>query len=64
MYKRQPSLVAELGSIIEEHLKSIGMLHDPEMSDAQRALIAEKRRAYEQNQKKNADTLSLSLIHI
>ena len=47
-----PSLVAELGTIIEDHLKSIGMLHDPEMSDAQRALIAEKRRAYEQSQKK------------
>src|SRR5690606_23208344 len=41
-----PSLVAELGSIVEEHLKSIGMIQDPEMSDAQRALIAEKRAAY------------------
>lgn len=52
-----PSLVAELGSIIEDHLKSIGMLHDPEMSDAQRALIAEKRRAYEEQQKKNLEPL-------
>ena len=42
-----PSLVAELGSIIEDHLKSIGMLHDPDMSAEQRALIAEKRRAYD-----------------
>ena len=50
-----PSLVAELGSIVEDHLKSIGMLHDPDMSDAQRALIAEKRRAYEQRSKKNGD---------
>ena len=50
-----PSLVAELGTIIEDHLKSIGMLHDPEMSDAQRALIAEKRRAYEQRSKKNSE---------
>jgi hypothetical protein len=50
-----PSLVAELGSIIEDHLKSIGMMHDPEMSDAQRALIAEKRRAFEQRSKKNSD---------
>ena len=50
-----PSLVAELGSIVEDHLKSIGMLHDPEMSDAQRALIAEKRRAYEARSKKNAE---------
>lgn len=43
-----PSLVAELGSIIEEHLKSIGLLHDPELSPAQRALIADKRRQYAQ----------------
>ncbi|MDO5505911.1 MAG: NrdJb [Pseudoxanthomonas suwonensis] len=42
-----PSLVAELGCIIEEHLKTIGLLRDPDLSDAQRALIAEKRRAYE-----------------
>ena len=50
-----PSLVAELGSIVEDHLKSIGMIHDPEMSAAQKALIAEKRAAYEQRSKKNPD---------
>jgi hypothetical protein len=50
-----PSLVAELGAIVEDHLKSIGMIHDPEMSPAQRALIAEKRHAYEQRSKKNSD---------
>jgi hypothetical protein len=50
-----PSLVAELGSIVEDHLKSIGMLHDPEMSDHQRALIAEKRKQFEERSKKNAD---------
>ena len=55
-----PSLVAELGSIVEDHLKSIGLLHDPEMSEHQRALIAEKRRAFEQSQKKNAEPLPLS----
>ena len=43
-----PSLVAELGSIVEDHLKSIGMIHDPEMSPERRALIAEKRRAYDE----------------
>ena len=50
-----PSLVAELGSIVEDHLKSIGMIHDPEMSDERRALIAEKRAAYEQRSKKNTE---------
>jgi len=53
-----PSLVAELGSIVEDHLKSIGLMHDPEMSDAQRALIAEKRAAYEQRSKKNSDVVA------
>ena len=55
-----PSLVAELGSIIEDHLKSIGMMHDPEMSPAQKALIAEKRKQYEDRSKKNADVSSPS----
>lgn len=47
-----PSLVAELGAIVEDHMKSIGLIHDPDMSPAQRALIAEKRAAYEQRSKK------------
>ncbi|HEU4773687.1 MAG TPA: NrdJb [Lysobacter sp.] len=53
-----PSLVAELGSIVEEHLKSIGLLHDPEMSDAQRALIAEKRAAYAARESKKNPEIS------
>ncbi|MEO6263903.1 MAG: NrdJb [Luteimonas sp.] len=50
-----PSLVAELGAIVEDHLKSIGMIHDPEMSPASRALIAEKRRAYDERSKKKSE---------
>ena len=54
-----PSIVAELGAIIEQHLKSIGLIHDPEMSTEQRKLIAEKRAAYEArisgDSKKNSD---------
>lgn len=42
-----PSIVAEIGGVIETHMKSIGLIHDPEMSDATRKLIAEKRAAYE-----------------
>ena len=49
-----PSLIAELGFVVEEHLKSIGMLRDPELSDAQREMIEDKRRAYEGRPKKNA----------
>ena len=53
-----PSLVAELGAIVEEHMKSIGLIHDPEMSAHQRALLAEKRAQYEgrANAKKNPET--------
>ncbi len=51
-----PSLVAELGYVVEEHLKSIGLLRSPEMSEAQRALIKEKRRAYEQRSSQTKTT--------
>lgn len=60
-----PSLVAELGSIVEQHLKSIGMIPDPEMSEAQRALIAEKRAAFEARQKHdNAPVASAESIAV
>ena len=59
-----PSIVAELGAIIEQHLKSIGLIHDPEMSAEQRKLIAEKRAAYEArvsgDSKKNSDVTQAS----
>jgi len=53
-----PSLVAELGAIVEEHMKSIGLIHDPEMSEHQRAILAEKRAQYENRSKKNTDVSS------
>ncbi len=48
-----PSIVAEIGSVIEQHLKSIGMIIDEELSPEQRRLIAEKRAAFEAHSKKN-----------
>jgi hypothetical protein len=51
-----PSIVAEIGAVIEQHMKNIGMIHDPEMDEATRKLIAEKRAAYEAaGAKKKAD---------
>ncbi|GIX37141.1 MAG: TSCPD domain-containing protein [Silanimonas sp.] len=47
-----PSIIAEIGSVIEEHMKSIGLIKDPAISDEQRALIAEKRAVYEQGLRK------------
>jgi hypothetical protein len=49
-----PSIVAEIGAVIEQHMKSIGLIHDPEMSEATRQLIAEKRAAYEKANAKPA----------
>jgi hypothetical protein len=51
-----PSIVAEIGSVVEQHMKNIGMLHDPEMDESTRQLIADKRAAYEAAAaKKNPD---------
>jgi hypothetical protein len=36
-------------------MKMIGLIHDPEMDPGQRALIAEKRAAYESRAKKKFD---------
>lgn len=55
-----PSIVAEIGSVVEQHLKMIGMIVDPELSEAQRQLIAEKRAAYENKSKKNFSNTPLS----
>ncbi len=55
-----PSIVAELGAVIERHMKMIGLIHDPEMDPAQRALIAEKRAAYENRAKKKSDVSATS----
>ena len=50
-----PSLVAEIGAVVEEHMKSIGLIHDPELSSHQKALIAEKRKQYEERSNKNSE---------
>jgi hypothetical protein len=47
-----PSIVAEIGAVVEDHLKQIGLILDPEISPEQRRLIAEKRAAYEGKPKK------------
>jgi len=51
-----PSIVAEIGAVIEQHMKMIGLIHDPEMDESTKRLIAEKRAAYEAGAaKKNSD---------
>jgi hypothetical protein len=50
-----PSIVAEIGAVVEEHMKSIGLIVGEDLSDAQRRLIAEKRAAYDARAKKNSE---------
>jgi len=42
-----PSIVAEIGSVVEAHLTSIGMIATPGMDEAQKVLVAQKRADYE-----------------
>jgi len=41
--KYMPSLVAEIGDVIGQHLKILGLLHDQGLDEHQKKLIAEKR---------------------
>ncbi|MFN3580342.1 MAG: NrdJb [Pseudomonas sp.] len=47
-----PSLVAEIGDVLEQHLKRIGMLVD-EMDDHQRAYLDQKRAEFMASQPQN-----------
>ncbi|MDG2072756.1 MAG: NrdJb [Pseudomonadales bacterium] len=45
--KFMPSLIAEIGEVLETHMRKIGLIKDEELSDAHKALLAEKRTALE-----------------
>lgn len=45
--KFMPSLVAEIGDVIEKHLKMIGMIKEVGLDEHQQKLVAEKRAQYE-----------------
>lgn len=55
-----PSLVADLGNIIEQHMKMIGLIKAPELSDAQKELIAEKRAGLERKAAPSEDIVKLA----
>jgi hypothetical protein len=42
-----PSLVAEIGWAIEDHLQKIGMLKKPEIAEHQQKIMDEKRAEFE-----------------
>ncbi|MFZ9085992.1 MAG: NrdJb [Steroidobacteraceae bacterium] len=44
--KFMPSIVAELGFVVERHLQTIGLMPAPEMDESRRALIEAKRKEW------------------
>lgn len=49
--KFMPSIIAELGYIVEKHLISIGLLAAPELDESQKDLLAQKRAEFEESRK-------------
>jgi hypothetical protein len=49
--KFMPSIIAELGYVIEKHLQTIGVLARPEMDEHLKDLIAKKKEEYEARKK-------------
>ena len=49
--KFMPSIIAELGHIVEKHLISIGLMPEPALDEHQKQVIAEKRAEYEASMK-------------
>jgi hypothetical protein len=56
--KFMPSLIAEIGDVIEQHLKYIGLLVDEGLDEHQRRLIAEKRAEYQGKRQGECDDTS------
>lgn len=57
--KFMPSLIAEIGAVIEDHMKKIGMIVEQGLDEHQQALVAQKRAEFEaQNKQKDAFTQS------
>ncbi|HKU17502.1 MAG TPA: hypothetical protein VJQ52_24120 [Steroidobacteraceae bacterium] len=46
-----PSIIAELGHVVEKHLQMIGLLKAPELDDARKKLIEEKKAEFEARNK-------------
>jgi len=49
--KFMPSIIAELGYVIEKHLQTIGLLKKVELDDNEKKLIADKKAEFEQRTK-------------
>jgi len=52
--KFMPSIIAEIGAVIEHHLQKIGLMEKEELSEQQQLILDEKRAAAEATAKKAA----------
>ena len=55
--KFMPSIIAELGHIVEKHLRFIGLLPPDSMDEHKRKLVEQKRREFE-DQKRQQDAFA------
>ena len=53
-----PSLVAEIGEVVEQHLQEIGMLKKPGLDQHQQKLVDEKRTEYMEKQAKSDEEIN------
>jgi len=53
-----PSLVAEIGEVVEQHLQEIGMLKKPGLDQHQQKLVDEKRTEYMATQAKHGEEVN------
>ena len=49
--KFMPSIIAELGYIVEKHLIAIGLMAEPSLDEHQKKLVEQKRAEFEESQK-------------
>ena len=49
--KFMPSIIAELGHVIEKHLQTIGLIRKPKLDEHQQKLVDEKRAEFEARKK-------------
>ena len=57
--KFMPSIIAELGHVIEKHLQAIGLMRTPKLDEHQQKLVDEKRAEFE-SRAKQADAFAKS----
>jgi len=54
-----PSIVADIGAVVEHHFKRIGLLEPDELSEQQQLMLEEKRAEYEAREaERNVDAVS------